>query len=566
MNDPNSPFFKDCQGSPYQMNTIDVKNFMAYTHSSSKELFTIGQGIRMHEAINDTSYNANIVAAMPEYPLDLYIRNTVNDIGMEPDIHSGQVLWNSPDIWVRNQNDGITNQTNQNPIYNPLSPNFVYVRVHNKSCVSSLGTEELHLHWAKAGVGGGWDLWSGGITHPALMGDFVDVQTLPVIAPGDTAILTFEWFPPNPEDYQGISPNDDPWHFCLLALIVAENDPMTFPQWTGNMVHKNNNIATKNLTVVNIPQSPGTIKPGGAIFLGNITGVNSEVFDISFKTTEEGLFSIPEEAGNLFEEAEVVLTLDELTWEKWLSGGEEADNIEIFNEEEYQLILSGENARLGNMVYGAGEWSTIYISFNFLIEEVSGQEEFIFNAIQTQSEIGETSGTETYHIFRNPDRPSFKAEGGSIDQGSSTELYATPIGEAAIYNWYAPDGKLIHTGKNFTLTENFAGEYKLEVIAEADAHKDYFYTVIDAKPYEHQIISLTPNPANTDITITYQVNNSNSAYLKFMNLSATISDNYILNLQKNETTLSVSNYPVGLYAVILVVDGKPVHAKQLIIN
>src|SRR5690554_2668725 len=281
------------------------------------------------------------------------------------------------------------------------------------------------------------------------------------------------------------------------------------------------------------------------------------------------IFSIPEEAGNLFEEAEVVLTLDELTWEKWLSGGEEADNIEILNEEEYQLILNGENARLGNMVYGAGEWSTIYISFNFLIEEVSGQEEFIFNAIQTQSEIGETSGTETYHIFRNPDRPSFKAEGGSIDQGISTELYATPIAEAAIYNWYAPDGQMIHTGKNFTLTDNFAGEYKLEVISETDGHKDYFRLTIPVNATQDQLISLSPNPATNSVSAEYQIGqNATNASLIIIPFFGNAQNHYSIDLTSFDTIIDINllGYPTGHYVVILMVDGQAVHAKQLIIN
>src|SRR5699024_3903862 len=68
--------------------------------------------------------------ANPEPGLDLMIRNSLDDFGVEPDTITKSVLWNSPDIWVRNQNDGKYMLEHQNPInYSGSRPNYVYVRV-----------------------------------------------------------------------------------------------------------------------------------------------------------------------------------------------------------------------------------------------------------------------------------------------------------------------------------------------------------------------------------------------------------------------------------------------------
>src|SRR5690606_8655913 len=104
---PSSPFFKDCAGTPYQITSTDIKNYMAYTRNESRQLFTVGQGIRMREAIDD-KWN-QVFSFVESNPYDLYIEDNQNDIGQEPNIHT-DIFWNSPDIWVRNQQDGVTNQ------------------------------------------------------------------------------------------------------------------------------------------------------------------------------------------------------------------------------------------------------------------------------------------------------------------------------------------------------------------------------------------------------------------------------------------------------------------------
>jgi len=559
INDPNSPFFKDCKGTPYQMNTVDIRNFMAYTHSSSKELFTVGQGIRMRESIDYDEYN-EFEEAMRQHPLDLYIRDHEHDIGQEPNIHT-TVFWQSPDIWVRNQNDGFTNTTHQNPEYSPTSPNYVYVRVTNKSCVASTGSEELFLHWAKAGIGGGWPaLWNGQISNPVLMGNLVYAQTIPVIEPGDSAILEFEWYPPNPDDYIGHSPNDDPWHFCLLSRIVTPNDPMAFPEGSGNMIYRNNNIASKNVTVVTNPE-PGSLSPGGAVFIGNIIGNSPATFNFEFKTTDK-------DPSHIYKEAEVVLTLDENAWDRWVAGGKESNNIKVYDKGERQLIITDNDAWLNNMVYAAGEWDVMYVSFNFLTKEVTNKEFFEYLAVQHDAISEDIVGGETYHILRDITRPHFAAVADVTkdNENNTFQFYADDIGENATYNWYAPDGALIHTGEDLTVSGGFAGEYILEVIAKSDAHKDYYYYNIETQQQDDQILSMTPNPVNTNVSISYQVTNGASASLQLIKLFDTVSQSYTLNSSLNETTINVSGFPIGIYAVVLIVDGNPVHAKQLIIN
>lgn len=122
---------------------------------------------------------------------DLYIPDNISDDGTEENPTS-ENMWKSPFIWVsrepdpnyspypfpyfnfigprpRDWNGGAGKH--QNPQYVPsrLSrPNWVYVLVINKGNAASLGTEELHLYWAKASTNLGWSAqWEDHFEQPA---------------------------------------------------------------------------------------------------------------------------------------------------------------------------------------------------------------------------------------------------------------------------------------------------------------------------------------------------------------------------------------------------------------
>ncbi|MDC9723705.1 MAG: S8/S53 family peptidase, partial [Urechidicola sp.] len=100
----------------------------------------------------------------PNAQLDLYLRNSSSDLAVEPDEETGNVMWQSKDIWVRNQPDGKNVKEHQNPEYDPNNPNYVYVRVRNTSCVTSSGNDELKLYWAKANTVLSWPQnWDGSL-------------------------------------------------------------------------------------------------------------------------------------------------------------------------------------------------------------------------------------------------------------------------------------------------------------------------------------------------------------------------------------------------------------------
>jgi subtilisin family serine protease len=195
------------------------------------------------------AYAAVYMAAYGVLPsnVDLMIIDGEIEINEGANIHN--VMWKSPDIWVRNTNDN--GLVHQNPL--PNASNYVHVRIRNIGYQTSTGNEKLYLYWAKGDTSLTWDYHWTGNYHPnnssLLLGHIIDSISIPCIAPWKDTIVKIPWYAPDTVDYSGIF--DDPWAFCLLARIVAANDTMTFPETMDidSNVRYNNNIACRNIDI-----------------------------------------------------------------------------------------------------------------------------------------------------------------------------------------------------------------------------------------------------------------------------------------------------------------------------
>jgi carboxypeptidase T len=168
---------------------------------------------------------------------DLRIRDNLGDTGAVPVTGA---FWESPDIAVRNADDGIvvdqpalTGQTNyvfvQMTNAGPAPSGDVHV---NLRAVRFPGTEFSHpADWTAVDA-----------THilpTAVTADF------PLVAPGATAVAKFSLSPAQISTLYGWQGGG--WHPCLLAEITTGND---YSPTSGVHVWDNNNLAQRNISIV----------------------------------------------------------------------------------------------------------------------------------------------------------------------------------------------------------------------------------------------------------------------------------------------------------------------------
>jgi hypothetical protein len=334
-------------------------NYMDYVDDSCMALFTAGQRDRMHAtlAVSRTGILASDGLVPPPAgatgTTDLWIADTADDIGVEPN-PTTDVMWVSPDIWVRNQDDGVTNQQHQNPEYRAPGglSSYVYVRVRNRACTGS-GNATLKAYWAKASSGLSWPApWDGSVTTPALMGGFIG--QLPVAVAGrGTQIARFAWTPPSPADYASFGA--DQGHFCLLARLETSTTApfgMTTAE-TSDLnanVRNNNNIAWKNITVVDELAGGGRF---GSTLVGSIKGESTKL-SLAFGT--------PDPKGrDLFAWGDVVVRLPTDLYQRWKAAGSPGEGIAAFPHD--GILLRQRGATIEGLVVKAKEAASVELQF-----------------------------------------------------------------------------------------------------------------------------------------------------------------------------------------------------------
>src|SRR5690606_19638354 len=309
--------------------------------------------------------------AQPSTELDLMVRDNFDDFGQEPNVSTNE-HWESVDMWVRNQNDGKDIRTNENPKYTgPGSKAFIYVRVTNKSCVTSTGNEDLELYWAKASTTLDWPVsWNGNlILNGKEMGNQVGTIKIPSLEPGEDTIIEFEWDIPNPDDYNFL--NNEPWHYCLLSRINTVDDPMTVAETTNTPenVKNNNNIGWKNISIikVNAELIGADIAQSAVISVGNLVPYKRKMRLNIWEKRKAS--DVP-----LFQQAELKIKLSpELT--AFIKPTTNFNNLQ-YNEYDNTYLVKGDNSFIENLELDGNVIGTVTLSVNFLADNVTDKNDF----------------------------------------------------------------------------------------------------------------------------------------------------------------------------------------------
>jgi hypothetical protein len=521
-----------------------------YNYTATADGYAPGYSQELgHGKLN--AYKAVLAAqASKSDGLDLYIKDNANDIGVVG-INGTGGGDKSPDIWVRNSMDGLSYQLHENPEFSSGSC-YVYVRVRNKSCVTSAGNEKLSLYWSKASSWSSWPAnWNG--SSPSTGNKIGASQNIPVLKPGESTILTFTWTLLNPYI-------NNSWNSCLLARIEGVvADPITvYPSRLDKDFTENNNIATRNVTIVD--NYPGI--RGGRVLVGNVGDV-ARSFNVRAQVPANNSGgTMP----NITAEAEVRMTFDTQGWSiLQQSGTLNQQGIQVLPNN--TLLLTSPNIVLSNLNFPANTRIPVDVSFYFLCDQQTANKRYEYEVSQAFTDTPNMIlGRETYEINKTVRNP-FNAYAGSdvtINKGASTTLSAQQIGEAASYKWYDNAHNFVDSGASICVSPTNNKDYTLEVISLVDGFKDYDAVSVNVR--QHYINSISPNPATTNTNVSYDASNTSTASLQVLLANATVYANYTLNPTQTNYSMNTSSYPAGIYTIVLYCNGTAVDSKTLQIN
>lgn len=165
---------------------------------------------------------------------DLWLKDDAADPGANP---WAGAFWDSPDLWVRNRDDGGT--AHQSPEYG--QDNWFYARIRNKASAGRCRHFVVTFH-AKAFAG----------TEFVFPGDFVPSIAAKAefdLGPNEARIVKARW-PRSQVPAAGS-------HTCLLASVISKTEHPA----PGLHVWEHNNLAQKNLTIVDLKPNKFIIVP-----------------------------------------------------------------------------------------------------------------------------------------------------------------------------------------------------------------------------------------------------------------------------------------------------------------
>lgn len=281
-------------------------------------------------------------------------------------------IWTSPDLWNRHAADLDTNH--QNP--DTTVTNYMHVRIKNVGCAPSQYDPDyinVHLYWTLAATGEIWDRdWIGngsivGIPSPPAPppGGRITPSNgiaIPALGIGEDTILTHDWTPPDPSDFDttGTLTQID---VCALARIqtnqFAPNFGITFTEIDTTKVNvlNNNNIVTRNFVSIDLKTGPTPPPPTTGVVIINPRTGGSTTTTIQIITENQLL---PYIAGHLATYMSMKVYLGDL-FDVWDAGGKlgnptsfdetsktvtwnmeeplRLENIELEDEDKYFIML-----------------------------------------------------------------------------------------------------------------------------------------------------------------------------------------------------------------------------------
>ncbi len=478
--------------------------------------------------------------------LDLYIKDYYHDVGLT---NAGSPPFdNSPDIWVRNNADGFVNQQHEKLIHTPDDHiGYVYVRIRNKSCVTSQNMD-LSVYWNNAltnpSYPAGWTLMNN------------QAYAIPQIAPGGTEIIEIEW-----DFSQSVSINGA----SLLAMMNGIDDPLSAPTSLSYWIEVDNNMAMKNLSVVFLSYG-GTswngidVPPGAPLYVCNDDEESYKEYNIFFGHTVQN-------NAEIMDQAEINIYVEDEFWDM-VENSPEIDFNGIEQISDNQFRITEEDASINNLYFQPGSSTQIYAGFNFYGEEAEEDDNILYYAIsQFESSEEEWRGTMSFEIVKEA-RERFEADGGgytSVFHGGKTVLNGNKINEPAHYNWYRLNDSLLSDTDTVSVKPETSGKYIYEITAKSDGYKDYDTIFVEVKHFS--ITSLAPNPATSFLNVSYQAEKATTAQL-VIQMTANPQVKYVYYVNPNSTVFSinVSNLQTGIYNINLICDGRQEDTKKIIIH
>lgn len=371
---------------------------------------------------------------------DLFVRDNNEDTGEEPNLTT-DIFWDSPDLWVRNENDSI--HWNEHPYYSKDHKDaYIYVYVHNRGNKTYYSGRYAALNWAHASTAisnkawAGLELYNGVQSGMPLYGAPLNGP----IRPGEAKKFEIRW---PLEAYYFNSTNEDEQHTCIKVRI--QDNP--FPLYSDSEpdfydIRNYRTMAQRNVTLTKRED----LNKNLIVFVRNVHKDDSK-YTLEIKprqTTDQEIFRV----------ANVNMRMSTSIYQAWSRGGLKSVDIsrDVNNSPETLRLLSSES-KVQDICMNGNEFDKIAMKFDFK-SFVGNDSIYTFDLIQ-RDENGNIVGGETF-IVESPRRSFIPLPIDTVVLYNGAIKLNTTLEDTGSLTWYDASGNKIGTQSDITVkpTEN----------------------------------------------------------------------------------------------------------------
>lgn len=330
---------------------------------------------------------------------ELFVRDVASDSGREPSPREGllNVWWNSPDIFLRNDSDGVVNQEHENlDLSAPEKTAYLYVRVHNRGSKPFSGQGMYaHAYYANAFFGLLPTIYRGeDVAHSDdIPGDHLPFNYIKAIAPGQTNLVRFKWVVPAAFYYEGLKSNGTIDISYLTRLSDKMTDTFDFKTIDGKSVDvtSNNEIALKSIQKIHVDP---TIHP-----IDSLPPIN--IFDNDPNAMFSYELMIDPDSPDITDYGKVVVQLSNSLYNSWQASGGNSVGVVQSTDNPRKLKMVSSSSKIQRLSVSSAV-DSIRVSCEFNNNNVSQEETYLFHIVQRNQATGNIIGGAAFEVVRQP--------------------------------------------------------------------------------------------------------------------------------------------------------------------
>lgn len=480
--------------------------------------------------------------------LELFIKDNPADVGQESNLTS-EIWWDSPDIWIRNVDDGKSMHENPN-ISADNSNATIYVKIRNNGWKDyhnfgqGSDTKYLHLYWTKSSTSMAKKTWMGKEQYDGytIGGTVVPPIPIPSIPAGGDTIVKINW------SLNSVSQNiEDNHFFALFAKVLDSSEPELYTyRGTRFMPANYKTQAQKNLSIINITDN----NIGVSSFVRNPNETSAKKYSLEIiERYDPTLYG----SGRIFSTADVLLTLDESLYSDWVNGG--CSSVGVINpgtRGPKTFLFSSNNQKISDILLSGEEIGKVKLQLSLKGTTISDGKTYVFDLIQ-RDETGNIVGGQTFS-YTEPSKviiPIYPELYNSPVSGSNVLLRASAPEGYTNLTWKNSKGEFL--GSESVLPVNIDTSDSLVLASAMNEDGETAYGSIDVSNL--QLIKnayLTNNGTTLHIDLLTVFNNDTDQLVLSCTSNPAIPTYTVETVnQLKSIEFDMTNYPAGIYAITL---------------